>query len=277
VSWRFALRPKWIVRHVAVVVLVVTMVLLGLWQLRRLDEKRDLKATVEARQEQPAVPVGRVVPAGSAVGDRAIDGAEHRSVTATGTYADDETFIVENRTFNGASGAWVLTPLVLEDGRAVVVNRGFLGYDEAGQIDPPPAPGGEVRVEGILLGSEERGRFGAADPAHGDLRVLARVDLDQVADEVPYTVLPAYVQRVSSAPEEARGGPPELVALGRPEPNEGPHLSYAGQWFTFTTIAVVGYALLLRRVARDEAKEEAARVADDDLHRELAALLDAER
>ena len=45
----------------------MTMVLLGLWQLRRLDEKRDIKATVEARQEPPTA-VEDVVPAGATVG-----------------------------------------------------------------------------------------------------------------------------------------------------------------------------------------------------------------
>ena len=267
-SWRFALRTRWIVRHVAVALLVVVMVVLGLWQLRRLDEKRDIKALIEARQELPAVPVDEVADP--------VDEQQHRTVTATGRYDDDATFIVENRTFNSASGAWVLTPLVLDDGRAVVVNRGFLGYDERGEISPPPPPPGEVQVDGVLLAGEERGRFGAVDPEDGDRPVLARVDLGQVAEIVPYDVLPAYVQRVSSTPDEVSDGPPELVALGRPEASEGPHLSYAVQWFTFTTIAVVGYALLLRRVARDEAKEEAAAAADRDLDRELAELLDAE-
>ena len=107
--------------------------------------------------------------------------------------------------------------------------------------------------------------------------MLARVDLARVAKQVDYDVLPAYVQRVSSDPEEVTAeGAPELVALGTPELSEGPHLSYAVQWFTFTTIAVVGYALLLRRVARDEAREEAGAAADAALDRELEALLDVE-
>ena len=276
-SWQFARRPKWIVRHLAVVLLVVTMVLLGLWQLRRLDEKRDIKATVEARQTQPAEDVEEVVPDGASVGDDAVEAVEHRSVTASGTYADDDTFVVENRSFNGASGAWVLTPLVLEDRSAIVVNRGFLGFDRAGEIDPPPAPTGQVTVDGVLLRSEHRGRFGPADPESGRLAVLARVDLERVAEQVDYEVLPAYLQRVSSDPEEVTAeGAPELVPLGLPEPSEGPHLSYAVQWFIFTTIAVVGYALLLRRVARDEAREEAAREADAAFDRELEDLLDAE-
>jgi cytochrome oxidase assembly protein ShyY1 len=277
VSWRFLSRPKWIVRHGAVGVLVVTMVLLGLWQLRRLEEKRDLRATVEARQAQAADDVQDVVPAGARVGDEALSRVEHRRVTATGEYANDDTFVVENRSFNGASGAWVLTPLVLPDGSAIVVSRGFVGFNRAGEIEPPPAPPGEVEVEGVLLESEQRGRFGASDPDEGELTVLARVDLPRVAEQVDHELLPAYLQRVSSEPEEAPGdGAPELVAIGLPEASEGPHLSYAVQWFIFTTIAVVGYVLLLRRVARDEAREEAARAADAELDRELQALLDAE-
>jgi len=53
-SWRFALRPKWIVRHVLVVLLCGGMILLGLWQLNRLDEKRDYRDLVAARQAVPA-------------------------------------------------------------------------------------------------------------------------------------------------------------------------------------------------------------------------------
>ncbi|MFL6206954.1 MAG: SURF1 family protein [Acidimicrobiales bacterium] len=273
-SWRFARRPKWIVRHLAVVVLVITMVLLGFWQLRRLDEKREIKATVEAQQSVPPAPVEDVVPDHAKVGDDAVDAVANRPVTARGTYADDDTFVVENRTYNGASGAWVLTPLVLEDGRAIVVNRGFLGFDRQGEIVPPDAPSGEVAVEGVLLDSEHRGRFGPSDPDKGRLAVLARVDLARVAQQVDYEVLPAYLQRVRSTPDEVTAaGAPELVPLGLPEPSEGPHLSYAVQWFIFTTIASVGYVILLRRVARDEAREEAAQAAFD---RELDELLDAD-
>ena len=277
-SWDFVRRPKWIVRHIAVVLLVVTMVLLGLWQLRRLDEKRDIKATVEARQELPAEDVVDVVPVDASVGDASVKAVEHRSVTATGTYADDDTVVVENRSFNGASGAWVLTPLVLEDGSAVVVNRGFLGFDRAGEIHPPPAPTGEVVVDGVLLTGQRRGRFGPTDPDGEKLAVLARVDLDRIGEQVDYDVLPAYLQRVSSDPDEApaEGGAPELVPLGLPEPSEGPHLAYAVQWFIFTAIAAGGSVLILRRVARDEAREEAGRQADAAFDRDLEALLDAD-
>lgn len=276
-SWRFVLRPKWIVRHVAVTALVAAMVAAGFWQLQRLDDKRTYKALVEARQEEPAADVATVLRADAEVDDPAVAGVLYRSVTATGTYQDDDTVVVENRTFNGASGAWVLTPLRLPDDTAVLVNRGFIGFDQEGAIVPPPAPPGAVAVEGLLFPSQERGRFGPTDPEDGDLEVLARVDLERLEAQVDYDLRPAYVQLVESRPGEAEAataGTPALVPLGPPEPEEGPHLSYAVQWFIFTTIAAGGYVLLLRRVARDQATEEAGAAADVD--RELAALLDAD-
>ena len=250
--WRFALTPKWIVRHVLVVALVVTMVVLGFWQLRRLDDKRTYKDLVEARQEQPLADVADVVPADAAVDDDAVDAVLYRSVRAVGSYAGEDTVVVENRTRDGAPGAWVLTPMQLDDGTAVVVNRGFIGFNRQGAIVPPPSPSGTVQIEGLVFPSERRGSFGPRDPVAGRLDVLARVDLDRYAVQLDYPLLPAYVQLVASDPGEmaAAEGEPALVALGPPEPDEGPHLAYAVQWFIFSTIAGGGYVLLLRKMAQ---------------------------
>ena len=252
-SWRFVLTPKWIVRHLAVLALVIAMIAAGFWQLRRLDDKRAHKALVEDRQEEPAAPVEDLL-----LQDAAVDDVLYRSVTAVGEYLADDTVVVENRTFNGASGGWVLTPLVLSNGDAVLVNRGFIGFDRDGRIVAPPPPGGTVRVEGLLFPSQTRGSFGARDPDVGKLTVLARVDLGRVAAQLDRSLLPAYVQLTESTPPEPAvpPGAPALVALGPPVPSEGPHLGYAGQWFTFSVIAAGGYVLLLRRVARDRAGEE---------------------
>lgn len=240
-------------RHVAVAVLVVVMALLGLWQLRRLDDKREYKALVEAREEAPALPVEQVVPAGTEVGDADVADVLFRAVTGLGRYEDGDTVVVENRSLDGSSGAWVLTPLRLADGSAVVVNRGFLRFNRAGEIVAPPAPAGEVSVEGLLLPSQQRGSFGPTDPPTGRLDVLARADLDRLGAQVDYPVLPVYLQLLSSTPgeEPVPEGSPAIVPLGPLVPDEGPHLAYAVQWFIFTTIAAGGYVLLLRRVARD--------------------------
>jgi cytochrome oxidase assembly protein ShyY1 len=268
VSWRFALTPKWIVRHVAVLLLVAGMLALLVWQLDRLHEKRDYKALVEHREGEPAEPVEELLPPGLHLGDRGVDEVLYRNATAEGTYVADRTVVVENRTSSDdAPGGWVLTPLALDDGRVVLVNRGFVGYDVDGEIVAPPPPRGEVRVEGLLFPTQRRGSFGATDPDTGVLKVVARVDLERIDQQVDGDLLPAYVQLSDSDPAEppVASGVAAVEALGPPEVSEGPHLSYAVQWGIFSTIAAVGYGLLLRKVAREEAqRERAAEAVTDD-------------
>ena len=289
VSWRFARRPSWIVRHLVVLALLVLMVNLGLWQLRRLDERQDEIALLQARQRAPVADVRGVVPTDAEADGPEIEAVEFRSVTATGEYDTDETVLVANRSLDGVPGAWVLTPLRLDDGSVVAVNRGFIGYSESGDLEAPDPPGGDVTVHGLVRASEERGVFGPTDPDEGHLDQLARADIARYDAQLPYDLLPAYVQLERSTPPEPGANPtavselPALVALGPPELDEGPHLSYAIQWFIFGLIAFVGYPLLLRRVAQQEGREERAAALDqappepDDLDRELEDLLRSEQ
>ncbi len=274
-EWRFLREPTWLVRHLAVVLLVAAMVAAGLWQLRRHDDKQAYKALVEDRQEQLVEPIASVVDSQAEVSSDSVDAVLYRSVTASGTYLDAATVVVENRSLNGSSGAWVLTPLLLDQDTAVVVNRGFLGFDREGDIVAPAAPEGPVTVQGLLFPSQTRGRFGPTDPDEGTLEVLARVDLDRYDAQVDVDLFPAYIQAVATTPAEAPSadGAPQLVALGPPVLEEGPHLSYAAQWLIFTLIAAGGYGLLLRKVAGERAKETRAEAADGVLDRELADLL----
>jgi cytochrome oxidase assembly protein ShyY1 len=275
VSWRFLRISKWVVRHVLVAALVAAMVAAGFWQLRRLADRQDRNDLVEARQEAPARPFGELVPPGAGPDDPRGEGALHRRATAVGTYLDEATVVVVNRSHNGASGGWVLTPLDLGGGTAVLVNRGFIGLTREGRVEAPPAPPGEVRVEGLVQDSQARGRFGPRDAEEGTLSTLARVDVPRIDAQVAAELLPAYLQRLESDPPEpaAAAGAPQLVALPAPELSDGPHLAYAVQWFVFTTIALVGYPLLLRRVARDEHRERAraAQAADEPRAPERAA------
>ena len=275
---RFLLGPRWLLSHLLVVLLIVTMVNLGFWQLRRLDERRDRNELVEARQDEPAVPVEALVGAGS--DDDAVGRARFRKVTANGTYDADATVAVRNRTQDGVAGAWMLTPLVLEGGDRVGIVRGFVALGADGDPVPAVPPEGTVTVTGVM-----------ADPTKFD--GTAPGDADDVVDQ-PDT-LPAVVMADESDPPEPAGADalddPRAVAIlpvAPPELGEGPHLSYAVQWFIFSLIALVGYPLILRRVVQRRGKEAGdgasaggpggADGADgpegpDDLDRELAELL----
>ena len=257
---RFLLRPRWLVSHVLVALLVVVMVNLGFWQLRRLDEKRDRNALVESRLEQPVTPVDELLAPGD--GDGAVEAARYRRVTATGTYDADATVVVRNRSQDGSAGAWLATPLVTASGDRVPVVRGFVGLAPDGEAVDAPAPTGEVTVEGLVV-----------DPDRLD--GTAPKDLAPVLGEAD--VLPGLLLAQSSRPPEPSGaapeeaGPDSILPVPTPELSEGPHLGYAMQWFIFSAIAVVGYPIVLRRVVIRRGKE----VDDDgptDLDRELDEL-----
>ena len=241
----FLLSPRWLLSHLLVVLLIVTMVNLGFWQLRRLDERRDRNDLIESRQEEAAVPVEDLVVPGS--DDAAVAEARFRKVTATGTYDDDATVAVRNRTQDGAPGAWMLTPLVLDNGDRVGIVRGFVALGPDGDPVPTVPPDGTVTVTGVVA---DPGKFDGTAPR----------DAEKVVDQ--QGTLPAVVLADSSEPpepagEEALGDPTAaaIVAVAPPELGEGPHLSYAIQWFIFSAIALFGYPLILRRVIERRGKE----------------------
>jgi len=241
--YAFALRPRWIISHVLVVGLVVVMIILGFWQLQRLEDRRERNDAIVVRTAEPVVLVNDLVSVsdGFAVGEA----LQFRVVQATGVYEPDDEVLVRNRTFDGSPGYWVLTPLRLDDGDAVMVNRGWIPND----LETSPAPpSGEVRVQGLVEPTRTAEGLQRADPADGVLTEVSRPDLARLSQQIAYPLLPVLIQLEGQEP--AIGDTPRI--LPRPELNDGPHLSYAVQWLIFTMIAVGGYPLVLRRVARGE-------------------------
>jgi surfeit locus 1 family protein len=248
--YAFAREPKWILSHLFVLVLVIAMIAAGFWQLDRLQQKKDRNALVTERQEQPVAPVDEIVAVDDPVSVG--DDVRFRPATAEGTYDAAAQVLVRNRTFDGGPGSWVLTPLVLDDGSVLVVNRGWVPVTGDQALDPAAAPpDGPVEVEGLLEASQSRGSFGPTDPSGEVLDTLSRVDLDRYQEQVDADLYPVWLQLEAQDP--AQDPPP--TPIPPPELTEGPHLGYAFQWFTFATIALIGYPLILRRRAHHDAPE----------------------
>jgi cytochrome oxidase assembly protein ShyY1 len=243
--YRSLLRPKWIAFHLLIAFLVVAMVNLGLWQLRRLDQRQERNQTVRERSELPAEPVTDWLSPTS--DSEAVTAAEWRPLAADGVYDDAATVLIRNRTLDGAAGYHVVTPLVLDDGDAVLVNRGFIPRGNALDApDPPAAPTGPVTVVGRVRPTQERGLFGPPDPGEGTLTEAQRIDVPRLVEQLPYPVLPAYLELLTTAPTPPD---PQPALLPLPGLDEGPHLSYALQWFFFSALALAGWFLAVRREA----------------------------
>lgn len=252
--YRFALRPAWLLSHLFALGLVVAFVALGFWQLSRHDERAARNATVEARSEEPPAPVGMLV-------DGADDPEElrYRAATAEGRYLAGVDVLIDNRSHEGLPGAWVVTPMRLADGTVLAVSRGFQGFDD-GRVDPSPPPDGTVVVEGTVVPWDDR-NCGVREDEAGVPAGAACLKRSAVEEAVGEAVVPVVLQRRSSNPPDAD----VLVPVPPPERDAGPHRSYAVQWFIFATIGVVGYPLILRRVARDRAGGSRLDVETDEV------------
>lgn len=226
-------------------VLATVFVTLGQWQLRRLDERRENNAVVEAHRALPVVSYDEVMTG-------TIDDADQwYRVTATGSYTGEQ-FQVRYRSLDGAYGSEAVAVLDTTQGQSLLINRGFLvrqpGYPD-GVLPAPPE--GEVTITGYVR-RNDRGDEGAMTPHGNQIRLISSESLGAALGK---ELVNGYVALLESTPAETDA----LRRLGEPELDEGPHLGYALQWFAFTMIGVVGMVVLVRADLRD--RREARGVA----------------
>jgi cytochrome oxidase assembly protein ShyY1 len=220
---------------VAVVLGVVLMLNLAAWQWDRHVARREFNAALAARLGDPAVPLADLL-----VLDPA--DAEWRTANAVGEYVDGADLRVVNRSQDGRAGTNAVSLLRLEDGSFVYVVRGFLPLD----LEPSAPPSGRVEVTGRVRISDERRTGEVSDPASGVLTEVQRLDLGRLASQVPGTLAAVSLDLVASSPADD----PRLATVALPGSDLGPHLSYMVQWILFSTAAVAGWVLVLRRELR---------------------------
>jgi cytochrome oxidase assembly protein ShyY1 len=234
---RFLLRPGWVALTVGVVLFAIAcFTLLAPWQFRRNDEKHAMIDGVHASEAVPPQPI-------EAMG---ADAPQWRQVVLKGSYLPEGEVLVRLRTVLGKPAFEVLTPLRLDSGPIVLVDRGFVrpvgGVRALGVPDYAAAPSGEVTVVGRLRHDEPGSKPPVVD---GGRRQVYSVDSATVSRLVGMPLRPGYVQLNAD-----QAG--VLGALPLPELDAGPHLSYAWQWLGFGVMALVGWVLLVRRERLDQ-------------------------
>ena len=204
---------------------------LGVWQVDRLQQRRARNTQVRAARERPAVEAHAGLPA---------DSAASRRVHAAGRYDYAHQQLWRGRAYEGVPGVALVTPLLLAGGSAVFVDRGWAPSPDAAHVDEQAYREPDT-TEVLGLGFRApRGR--------GDVNPAA------LGDSLPYPVLPFIVQQLPPSTAVNRPLPPGLIRWPPPPLDDGPHLSYAIQWFCFAVIILVGSVVLLgksRRTGRE--------------------------
>lgn len=246
----FLLSGRWIIRHILVIVVFIALVNFGFWQLRRLEEKRTRNTNIVAALNAPSTTLSdqKVAP----------DDFHFRPVTVTGTFDNDEVMIIRNRTLDDVPGVHILTPLKISGSdQTILVDRGWI---PRGNLDPSPEEravynvSGEVVIEGIAYRTQPRPALiswlaPTTQEGQAPNKAWTRVDIEHIQERIPYSLLPIFVAQISGADPEKNELPRRE---GGVELDEGPHLGYAVQWFSFAMILLFTYLFFIRQELRKE-------------------------
>lgn len=225
-------------RPLAVLALVLAagFTRLGIWQLSRLHDRRALNAELASRAVAPAVPISRL-PVDTA-------NAHYRRVSVEGAYDYANEIKLTLRSRDGSPGIDIVTPVRLPGtDTALMVVRGWVYAPDGMTVDlnkwrEPTRAEGHGFVETFPPARTGRN----SSPTHSNAyRWLDRAELER---RFHYPLEPYYVVLTSLPADSGTNTPPRLEV---PPMDEGPHQSYAIQWFSFAAISIIGMTLFIRR------------------------------
>lgn len=236
-----------------VVLGALIMLRLGFWQLQRRAERLQRNATYISRTAQPPIRIDGPLDDPATV--------EYRQALVEGDFDYEHEIILLGHTRGGEPGVHLLTPLRLPGARAVLIDRGWIPYEERERAARAAYRGPEhATVRGrLLLGGSRTSLLLPAPatikPGGPAVDAWSAVDLPRIQAQMPYMLLPFYVEQLPVPGDSALPWRGEEIVL-----DEGPHLSYAIQWFAFAIILLVGYtaAMLRSEVAVRASQAEAA-------------------
>ena len=225
----------------AVVALVAAAgcIRLGFWQLERLHTRRARNALVARRLADAPVPVGAL--------PRDTGELRYRRATARGRYDFAREIILTSRSRNGAPGVNLVTPLRVDGSDTLVlVNRGWVYSPDGATVTAEDWREPDTATVSGYVEPMSAGRgSGAIANRPTALRWLERAEVERRlgAPVAPFVVV------------QTEGGAPPAdsipVRLALPRMDEGAHLSYAVQWFSFAAIALIGLGVWVVKERRE--------------------------
>lgn len=206
---------------------------LGFWQIGRLHERRLRNAEITAQQHAAPLPLSALPRDSAAV--------HYRPARLSGRFDYDNELVLTNRTHTGSPGVDLLTPMrVAGSDTAVLVDRGWVYAPDGSSVDRARwREADSASVSGYVeLYTPDDGTTTLARDPH----VVRHASRQQITARLPYPVAPFFVVLTG---DSAGAGHPVRREL--PVLDDGPHRSYAVQWFCFAAIAIGGAIAVVRR------------------------------
>lgn len=237
------LTPGLIGLHALGLVALLVCIVMGLWQAGVYDSRQQ-----DEQADKRDVP--RVALSGLWTPDEPFTTTlNHRPVTVEGEFAPTaDQLWVTGKEQDGRTGAWLVAPLVVDDGDALLVVRGWAA--QVGEF--PEVPTGPVTIDAVLEPGE--GNAGAYD---SEARTIGSVRIPTLINEVPYDLYSGFA--ISTDASTSSG----LDLVPPPRPGDVSwtaglrNLAYALQWWVFGLFA----AFMWWRMCTETIEATSAKVA----------------
>lgn len=226
--------------RIGFIVLMLTLTALfaglGAWQVERLGEKERLIAAVDGGLNSPPVPIETVHA-----------NLDYRPVSVTGSYHTSGqvlvfTSLADAKGQYSGPGYWVMSPLALDSGGTIFVNRGFIPQDRRSEFPSTSMPEGTQNLVGLLRASERSSGFTPEpDFSNGIDWLRDPQRLGAFGRDLPQPILPGFVDLPAGAPGELPQGGETVIEF----PNN--HLGYAITWFGFAILTPILLAFWIVR------------------------------
>jgi surfeit locus 1 family protein len=218
------------------VVLAAICVRLGFWQISRLGQRKARNALVASRLTSAPVDVA-LLPHDTAA-------ANFRRVRVAGTPDYEHELLHAARTRRGSPGVNIFTPIrVAGSDTAVLVNRGWVYSPDGATLDLAKWRERDSVLVGYVVELPASGGAAYVDRPN----TIARLSYDVVSRALPYPVRPFYVVALDNETGDTSNVANRIARLPIPALDNGSHFSYAVQWFSFATVALVGAAIVIRQ------------------------------
>jgi len=202
---------------------------LGLWQIERLQWKVALIEQVDRNLKKPPISLAMAL----AMEPRA---AQYRRVTLTGCFDHSKEAYAFGTAADGAVVYHVITPLTLNDGRALLVDRGIVPERLR---DPHARPDGNLagaqRITGVWRVPDKSGWF---TPSRKRInRIWYARDVERIAKADGVRLAAPVLVEADSTPNPGgwpKGG--QTVVAFRND-----HLQYAITWFALAAVILGGW------------------------------------
>lgn len=232
-------KSKTIAFGVLTAIAAAVCVRLGIWQLDRLGQRRAQNAIVSSRGAEPPLSLAALSGQDTSV-------THWRRVRVEGVAEYERELVHATRSQNGSPGVYLLTPVRPVDGSwgdtLLLVLRGYVYAPDGRTIDFAKAREADTLRMDALLTSFPPPRPGMAR-MQSSPRAMRLLDRDTIATMMGKPVAPFILLALGDTIMQDITRPTRVPP---PAISDGPHLSYALQWFSFATVFVVGFAVFAR-------------------------------